>query len=320
MSRPEKRPQRLDPLLEGYLEYLSDVGRKAPRTVIDVRCTLKRVSGVLQSLVPDQPMWKLPLTAYLRWLEHERERGRSASNLQKQLSHLRGFLDYAWRSGRSDRNVLDGFQLQDARRREEPSSLSIAEAERLLKSCPSRTALERRDRMVILLLYGCGLRTQELCALRVQDFDRERRELKVQKGKGDVQRIVPLPGVVHTELLAYLLERQGQRGPLFRTRVHRRHLSSGEVCRIVAAAAERAGLTSVVTPKTLRHSYATHLMDRGVDLAVIARLMGHRTPSETGVYLHVLKERPRQAVDRLDSAEREEADGTDKAEQQGEQP
>ena len=68
------------------------------------------------------------------------------------------------------------------------------------------------------------------------------------------------------------------------------------MCGVVEDAAARAGLAPGVTPRTLRHSFATHLMDRGVDLAVIASLMGHRSPSETGVYLHVLPARPREAV------------------------
>ena len=67
----------------------------------------------------------------------------------------------------------------------------------------------------------------------------------------------------------------------------------------MSAAAARAELTWKVTPKTLRHSYATHLMDRGVDVAVIARLLGHRSPRETGIYLHALKGRAEEAVDRL---------------------
>jgi site-specific recombinase XerD len=99
--------------------------------------------------------------------------------------------------------------------------------------------------------------------------------------------------------LAYLLERGGKRGPLLRTTAKQRALSSREVCRIVSAAAARAGLTWKVTPRTLRHSYATHLMDRGVDVAVIARLLGHRSPRETGIYLHALKGRSQEAVDRL---------------------
>jgi site-specific recombinase XerD len=85
---------------------------------------------------------------------------------------------------------------------------------------------------------------------------------------------------------------------LFRTSTRKRRLRAGDVCEIVTAAATRAGLRDGVTPRTLRHSFATHLMDRGVDLAIIA-LMGHRSPQETGVYLHVLPERPQAAVRNL---------------------
>lgn len=289
----------LDPLMEGYLDYLADVGRKAPGTLVDVRCTLRRASAALERLTPGVPLWKLKLTDYLRWLEQERLQRRRPSGLQKQISHLRGFLDYAWRSGRSERNVLDGFRLQDAASREEPESLSLEEAELLLKGCTGTNALERQNRLVILLLYGCGLRTRELSALKVQDLNAERQELKVEAGKGDVQRIIPIPEGVQAPLWAYLHERGGRHGTLLRTRRHRRPLSSSAICRIVHEAAERAGITRTITPKALRHSYATHLMDSGVDLAVIARLMGHRSPRETGVYLHALKDRPRQAVDQL---------------------
>jgi integrase/recombinase XerD len=300
----------LNPLLEGYLAYLTDVGRKTPRTVIDVRCTLKRVCQVLSQLKVEKALHQAALTDYLRWIEHERQQGRSSAHLNKQLSHVRGFLEYAWRSGRCDRNVLDNFRLQDLDRSREPTSLSIDEAARLIKSCPVQTPVERRDRVVILLLYGCGLRTHELCALDVQGVDAQRKELQVEVAKGDRPRIVPIPDAVHTELLAYLLERGGKRGPLFRTTAKHRALSAHEVCQIVSAAAQRAGITGTVTPKTLRHSYATHLMDQGVDLAVIARLMGHRSPRETGVYLHALQGQPQEAVARL-SPRKESSPGED---------
>jgi len=300
MSEGNHRQPALDPLIEGYLDYLSEVARKARGTVRDVRCTLRRVSQAMERLAPERPLWKLGLSDYLRWIEEERLFGRGGASLNKNLSHLRGFLDYAWRSGRADRNVLDRFQIQDDGKRKEPESLSIEEAVQVVQSCPASTPLERRDRMVILLLYGCGLRTKELCELRIQDVDTTRREVLVRAGKGDRQRMVPLPETVHTELLAYLLERGGKRGPLLRTETHGKPLRAKHVCDVVCHAAQRAGIQRPVTPKALRHSYATHLMDRGVDLAVIARLMGHRSPAETGVYLHVLKDRPQRAVNRLE--------------------
>jgi len=285
----------LDPMIEGYLAYLGEVGRKAPRTIVDVRCTLRRALVELEAIRPGVALWKRPLEDYLRWLDVERDAGRTPSCIAKYLSHTRGLLDYAWRAGRSDRNVLDGFSLADDHPQREPRSLTLEEAERLVRSCPATTFVERRDRMIILLLYGCGLRTNELCTINIADVHRERRELTVLKGKGDRPRTIPIPSGVYTELLAYLLER-GLRGALFRTIAKRRRLRAKDVCEVVSAAAKRAGLTSDVTPKALRHSFATHLMDRGVDLAVIASLMGHRSPQETGVYLHVLPGRREAAV------------------------
>jgi len=285
----------MDPLIEGYLSYLDKIGRKTARTIIDVRCTLRRAVAGLERVRPGVEFWHQKLEDYLRWLEDERRRGCTEASLAKYLSHVRGLLDYAWRSGRAERNVLDGFSLQHTLRRVAPKSLTLEEAERLVQATARPGPTARRDRLVILLLYGCGLRTNELCLLDVAHVNRERRELLVLKAKGDRPRAVPIPDALYTELLAYLLE-HGKRGPLFRTSAHKRRLRAADVCEIVSAAARQAGLREGITPRTLRHSFATHLMDRGVDLAIIASLMGHRSPQETGVYLHVLPGKPQAAV------------------------
>jgi len=287
--------ERMDLLIEGYLSYLDKVGRKTARTIIDVRCTLRHAVAGLGSEVP---LWHLELTDYLHWLEVERQKGSTETTLAKYLSHLRGLLEYAWRSGRAERNVLDGFSLQHTMRRTPPKSLTLEEAERLIEATALPGPTARRDRLVILLLYGCGLRTDELCALDVANVNRERHELLVLKAKGDRPRAVPIPEAVYTELLAYLLD-HGKRGALFRTTIRKSRLRVNDICEIVRAAARRASLPNSVTPRTLRHSFATHLMDRGVDLAVIASLMGHRSPQETGVYLHVLPGKPQAAVSKL---------------------
>lgn len=293
----------LDPLVEGYLSYLAEVGRKVPRTVTDVRCTLKRATEAFEARCLGVPLWKLTLEDYLHWIDSERQAGRTTACLAKYLSHLRGLLEYAWRSGRAERNVLDGFHLKDAPARRVPNFLTLEQAERLVRSCPRGSSAERRDRLMILLLYGCGLRTMELCGLDVADISRERQELTVRHGKGDRPRVIPIPDGLYTELLAYLLE-HGRRGALFRTVHLARRITEKDVCTVVAAAVARAGLPSSVTARTLRHSFATHLMDHGVDLAVIASLMGHRSPQETGVYLHVLPRRPEAAVRMLTIAAR----------------
>jgi integrase/recombinase XerD len=288
----------MDPLIEGYLGYLDKVGRKTQRTIIDVRCTLRRAIARFEAARPGVALWHLQLEDYLHWLEAERQHGSTESSLAKYLSHVRGLLEYAWRSGRTERNVLDGFSLQHTQRRTVPNFLNLQEAERLVEATTAAGPTARRDRLIILLLYGCGLRTSELCALDVAHVNRERQELLILTAKGDRPRAIPIPEALYTELLAYLLE-HGKRGPLFRTSTRKRRLRSHDICEIVSEAATRAGLRDGVTPRTLRHSFATHLMDRGIDLAVISSLMGHRSPQETGVYLHVLPERPQAAVRKL---------------------
>ena len=295
---------RLDPLIEGYLDYKQDVNKLAPGTVRDIRCSLRRVVKQMHRLRRDVPLWQLALEDFLRYVALEREAQASPTCINKYLTHARGLLEYAWRSGRCDRNVLSGFHLKDAEKRTPPRSLTLNEARTLVEACPRRSAEERRDRTIVLLLYGCGLRTHELCGLNVQHLSTERRELSVLTAKGDKPRIVPVPDAVYTQLLAYLHERGGRRGPLFRTVAKQRRLANKDVAEVVRRAVARAGLATDIKPKTLRHSYATHLMDRGVDLGVIASLMGHRSPQETGVYLHVLPSRRESAVSTLDPGEK----------------
>jgi integrase/recombinase XerD len=289
----------LDPWIEGYLEYQLKVRRLTPRSVVDLRCTLKRALETMQAIRPSVPLWKLSLADYLQWLNQQREAGYCAASLNKELSHLRGLLDYTWRSGRSDRNVLDGLTLEDGAKKQVPRFLTEEQARQLLEASPGSNPQQRRDRLILLLLYGCGVRTAELCQLDLADVDLERQELVVRHGKGDRSRRIPVPEAVWTVLLAYLAQRKGRRGPLLRTWNKQVRIRAKGVCDVVSAAGKRAGLAAPLTAKMLRHSFATHLMDRGVDLAVIASLMGHRSAHETGVYLHRLPGRAEAAVQRL---------------------
>jgi integrase/recombinase XerD len=294
-----KTANSLDAWIEGYLAYLRDVKKLKHASLKDMRCTLRRVFGFMSARRPETPMWKCSLQDYMEWLNRSREEGYSEAGLSKELSHIRGFLEYSYRSGRCERNVLDGFSLNDRVRQQAPRVLTLEEAERLVRSCSRENATERRRRLIVLLLYGCGLRTSELCQLDVGDVIIERQEVFVRRGKGDRQRYVPVPSAVWVEVLAYLAERGGKRGPLFQTEYKKCRLRVPDVGDIVKDEARRAGIEWKITPKTLRHTFGTHLMDRGVDVGVISLLMGHRGPGETGVYLHVLPGRKEQAVARL---------------------
>jgi site-specific recombinase XerD len=288
-----------DPLYTGYYSYLEDIKRLKHRSITDIKCTLNGAIEGIQKIRPGKELWEATFEDYLEWIETRRKSGRSAHSINKELSHIRGLLNYAWNNGRCNRNVLDGFRPKDADVREAPPVLDILDAEKLIAVCGQKTHQDRLKRLVILLLYGCGFRTNELCSLDVSDVDRERQEIFVRKGKGDIQRRIPVASGVWTELLAYLSERGGRRGPLFKTEIKKTRINALAVLEIVREAAEKAGLKIKVTPKVLRHTFATHLMDAGVGLGVISVLMGHRSPQETGVYLHALKKKKIFAVSRL---------------------
>jgi integrase/recombinase XerD len=294
----------LGPTIEGFLAYLGEVQRLAPRSLVDMRCTFNRSMKTIQKIKPGYELWELSLDDYLRWVEHSRQEGKSVTSIAKEISHLRGLIDYCWRLGKAKRNVLDGFKLKDlaVKIATPPTVLTVDEARMLIESCERRTAPQKRERLMILLLYGCGLRTGELCNLSTQDIDLDRQELFIKDAKGGIQRRIPVPESVWTELMAFMAEFRPKRGALFKTEHRHRRIRETDVLYTVHKIAKKAGLGELM-PKTLRHSYGTHLMDAGVDLMTIASLMGHRSPQESGVYLHALPGRKEAAVAKLEQTQ-----------------
>ena len=161
-----------------------------------------------------------------------------------------------------------------------------------------------RDRALVELLYGTGIRVGELVALDVRDIDLRRAEVRVM-GKGRKERVVPLPELAREALVAWLRvrERPGVLGePLFMSlRVRRddvvRRLGDRDVRRILKRRALAAGIVDRVHPHRLRHSYATHLLDMGADLREIQELLGHVSLSTTQKYTAVSVEHLRQVYD-----------------------
>ena len=148
MSRKTTGP--LTPLVEGYLSYAEDVKRLTARTIVDIRCTLNKVCQYIEEHHPGKELWQLNYEEYLRWVGAQRNAGKSATSLNKQISHIRGMLEYAWRNGRVDRNVLDGFTLKDAYRKNPPRALTLEEITRLVESMGRKNKLQRKKRMMIL--------------------------------------------------------------------------------------------------------------------------------------------------------------------------
>lgn len=165
------------------------------------------------------------------------------------------------------------------------SFLPVDETWELLGNTAAGSPREKRDRAMLELLYATGIRVSELCGLDAVDVDRSQRTLRVM-GKGSKERVVPVGAPALRAIGEYLAERLDEDGSLFRNSRGGR-LTARSAHRIVRARAREAGLARRVSPHTLRHTFATHLLDAGADLRLIQDLLGHSRLSTTQKYTHV---------------------------------
>jgi len=225
------------------------------------------------------------------------EAGRAASTVARTISSLRGYFRFLLEE---DLVEIDPTELLEAPRtgRPLPSVLSVAEVEAVLAAVTTEDVAAFRDRAILEVLYGCGLRVSELCALKTRDVDLTESLVRVL-GKGGKERLVPLGTDARSGVRRYLrelrpmLDRGRSEGRLFLNRLGR-PLSRMGVWKILRKYVERAGIEKHTTPHTLRHSFATHLLEGGADLASVQEMLGHADISTTEIYTHVDRSHLRQ--------------------------
>ena len=233
------------------------------------------------------------LRDYLAWLL---ELGYVKSSVSRKLTALRAFYRFLGDRGDIKRDQTDLITSPRLDRRL-PVVATRREVETLLATPDAATDIGRRDRAILEVLYSSGLRVAEICSLDVGDIDFKFRELRVV-GKGDKERIALLgkPAVMAlTEYVQRTREELANRQPqtaLFLNRYGGR-LSTRSVERLVKRYALQAGLDPNFHTHTLRHSFATHLLDGGADLRVVQDLMGHSSPATTQIYTYVSTEQAR---------------------------
>ncbi|MCT1449291.1 site-specific tyrosine recombinase XerD [Corynebacterium sp. p3-SID1194] len=224
------------------------------------------------------------------------KKGLAASSASRALVVARGLHKFAVSEGVVAADVAAGVSPPKLGEKL-PDTLSIDEVGMLLDACPDETPTQLRDKALLEILYATGARISEVLALVVDDIAETRDFIKVT-GKGDKQRVVPVGGAAQRALEAYLVRGRpalsaGKSHAVF---LNKRGgaLSRQSAWTIIKDAASRAGLDKEISPHTMRHSFATHLLEGGADVRTVQELLGHASVTTTQIYTHVTPENLRE--------------------------
>lgn len=304
--------KHLGQLIDDFLMYLKTGKNSSELTLVNYASDLGQLAEFLSELInqpvesiqPDQ-ITHLSIRQYLGHLQFL---GRSRATIARKMAAIRSFFKYLIRQGLISKSPVE---LVGTPKREKklPGFLNATDAAKLVESPSENSLLGIRDRAILEVLYGAGLRVSELVGLNLGDVDLVNGYLRIM-GKGNKERIVPLGSCASLALEEYAQTSrkvfiQRSRGKqasvannsewetaVFLNRQGGR-LSSRGVREIVKKYARQSGLSSEVHPHMLRHSFATHLLDGGADLRSVQELLGHARLSTTQVYTHITREQLR---------------------------
>lgn len=280
--------------LEEFADYLRFERRSSPRTV---EAYLRDCRGLVRTVMElgRQTPAELELADLREHLSSMSDRGLAPSTLARCRSALRTYFRFLLGEGHVESDPTEGLEAP-SRGRPLPHVLSYEGVLAILEAIDIEHDLANRDRAMLEVLYGSGVRISELTSLRVRDL-RMDEGLAVVRGKGDRQRLVPLGGSAARALQRYLrdtrpgLDARGESDGAVFLNHHGRPLSRTGAWKIVRRhvdAAKAAGARlGPVTPHTFRHTFATHLLENGADLASVQEMLGHADISTTQIYTHV---------------------------------
>lgn len=287
------KPGNWDEYHREFLVYLRVEKGLSPNTVEAYGRDVAKYLAFLAGSGIEKPEDVEPRTI-TGFLNLEKDRGLGPGSLARLVSSVKGF--HLFLVNEDHAANLPTSELRTPRKpRRLPHALTQAEAVRLLEQPMVEDPAGLRDRAMLELLYATGMRISELTSLDLEDLDLEEGEVRVM-GKGGKERVVPLGSQASESLAKYLrfgrsrlLRGRSQRGVFLNMKGGR--LSRSGAWRIIKEYAGRVGLEERLTPHTLRHSFATHLLENGADLRYIQELLGHSSISTTQIYTHVSKER-----------------------------
>lgn len=231
----------------------------------------------------------------LDFLQQLQKEGKSSATIARMVSSLRRFHQFLRQERYTDQ---DPMQHIDSPKKQQklPDTLDLQEVERLIETPDTNTVLGIRDRAILELMYATGVRVSELIGIKLNDIHLTMGLLQTL-GKGDKERIVPLGDYAIDWIQRYLDEarphltrKHPEEDHLF-VNNHGTGLSRQGIWKNLKTLVRTAGITKNVTPHTLRHSFATHLLENGADLRTVQELLGHADISTTQIYTHITKKR-----------------------------
>ena len=285
--------------IDRYLRYLQVERNAAPLTIKSYREDLTALVAYFRggeegdenatgTAPPPAEISPLDLRGYVAALH---EAGYAKTSVARRMASLRSFFKWAQREGLASENPAK--PLRNPRRdRKLPHFLSTEDVKKLLEAPPAKHPLGLRDRALLETMYSAGLRVSELVGINDQDLDFENGLVRI-RGKGRRERLSPLGSFAIKALERWRKVRplsprepQDGRAPVFVNKFGRR-LTTRSVARMLAKYLQVTGLDTRTTPHTLRHSFATHLLDRGADIRSVQELLGHKNLVTTQIYTHV---------------------------------
>ena len=288
-------------LVDAYLSHLAVERRLSPNTVESYGRDLSQLGAAAAGL--KRPVESLDRRALEQVVRDLMAEGRSPKSVARAVACFRGFYRFLVVSGHRADNPADDLRAPRAWKTL-PKFLSAEEVDRLLEAPDTTEPRGLRDRALIELLYATGLRVSEMVNLRQQDLNLESGYLTCT-GKGRKQRLVPIGDEASAWLTRYLKE---GRPALLKRRASPRlfvnarggsGLTRVGFWKILKAHGKQAGLARTLSPHVLRHSFATHLLERGADLRAIQMMLGHSDLSTTQIYTHILDARLRAVYDKF---------------------
>ena len=213
--------------------------------------------------------------------------GREKSSQARALSSIKSFYNYLLLEGKLEASPAELIEAPKASR-PLPDTLSTEEIDLIINSIDDSTVKGLRDRAILEVLYSCGLRVSELCDLRMSDLFFGEGYIRVT-GKGNKQRLIPISGVARERISLYKDKRpriHSGEDTLFLNNRGKR-LTRVMIFTILKQACQRAGITKKISPHTLRHSFATHLLEGGASIRQVQELLGHESILTTEIYTHL---------------------------------